>query len=372
MAHRWSRSRILFSTTVAWSIEAFINPVAAKLHESGHSIMFVTGDRLPQSDFDFQGQVLPMARGISLSLDAKSLSGWVTYLRLTRPDMVIAGTPKAALLAMTAAQITGVPCRLYLILGAVWDGATGIDRAVLEFAERRTIAASTDQVAVSDSLARLVYNRGLSRKVPRVIESGSFTGVDVQRFHPSGRSAGRRPHLVYVGRINRGKGVDVLLRTMDRICEKADAQLTVVGALDSSAPPDAATLQRLAEHPHINWVSDATDQVGYLQAADLLLFPSLREGLPQVPLEAQACAVPVVSWRATGIVDAVRDGFTGVLVELGDELSLARATRRLMADPEECGRLGANARFWVESRFRQDAVVDRNAAMIETLLRSRI
>ncbi|MFM7870166.1 MAG: glycosyltransferase, partial [Actinomycetota bacterium] len=86
-------------------------------------------------------------------------------------------------------------------------------------------------------------------------------------------------------------------------------------------------------------------------AFDLLVFPSSREGLPNVPLEAQLCGVPIVGYAATGTVDAVRHGETGVLVPVGDRRGLADAVAGLLIDTERRSRLAEAGRTWVRTTF---------------------
>lgn len=357
---------VVFTTTIARTTESFVNPVAAELAARGNRVQLIAGDREPAADYLHTSVVLPMHRGISPGADAGSLGRWVSHLRSVNARMIVAGTPKASLLALTAARIAGVPSRVYVIHGAVWDGATGHRRRILEAAERATIANSTHQLAVSDSLARLIHARGLSRRMPDVLGSGSFCGVDTERFIPQGQPAGpARPVMCFIGRLNRDKGIDVLVRTLERVREYVDASLTVVGGLDPTAPPDAATVELLARHAHVNWVGEVTDVAEHLRAASVLLFPTTREGLPQVALEAQACGVPVVSWRVTGVIDAVRDGFTGLLVPFGDEEALAAAAVELLTNTARHNRMSANARQWAVARFERRMVASRTAAYIE-------
>lgn len=359
---------VVFATTAAVSTEAFVNPVAAEVARRGHRVHLVAGDRQAAADFPHTSSVIPMQRDISVYGDVRSLKQWVKHLRELRPGAVVIGTPKASLLGLNAARIVGIPTRVYVIHGAVWDGATGTRRLVLETAERRTLAASTHQLAVSDSLARLITARRLSSRTPHVIGAGSFCGVDTERFQPANLPASSQPSMVFVGRLNRDKGIDVLLRTLDRVREHVDASLTVVGGLDTTAPPPGTTLARLERDPHVTWIGATPDVVPPLRQASLLLFPTAREGLPQVPLEAQACGVPVISWRATGVVDAVRDGFTGLLVGYQDEAALAREAVRLLTDDALRRRLAHNARSFAVERFGRNGVVERNGEYLSAVL----
>lgn len=361
------RGGVLFTTTIAESTEAFVNPVARELHDRGHLITLVTGDRIPRAPFPHLPIVIPMNRRTAPASDLHTLKEWTSLLRTLRPNLVVAGTPKASLLALAAARLASVPSRVYILHGAVWDGATGARRIALEAAERTSLVNATHTIAVSNSLARLVSTRRLARTRPEVVGSGSFCGVDTSRFRPE--LTKRRPGLIcYVGRLNRDKGIDVLHRTFNRIRSgHPEARLQVIGSVDDSAPADSRTLREMAEDPAITMTGYVADVASQLQQADILLFPTKREGIGQVALEAQSCGVPVVSWRVTGIIDAVRDGFTGSLVSYGDEDSLARAATFILENANERMRLSSNARRWILDEFQQVNVASANATRLEHL-----
>lgn len=366
----WTQYSVVMTTTVAMTTEYFVNPVGDVLASRGVRVHLVTGDRPPRASYPHESTVIRMNRGLSPLADAGALRRWAMFLARVRPDMVIAGTPKASMLALHAARLVGVPRRLYVLHGAVWDGALGMRGRLLEAVERTSLASSTRQLSVSDSLSLRVQQRGLARRAPDVIGAGSFCGVDTEHYKPGATTSDRRspPNILYIGRLHRDKGIDVLLRSLDSILRILPARLTVVGGIDASAPPAAWVLRRLGSDPHINWIGEVDDVLPYLAAAELLLLPTAREGLPQVALEAQAAGVPVVSWRVTGVVDAVRSDETGLLVEFGDEDALVGAIARILLYPTKRAEMATAAREWVLSNFRQFDVAGRNADYILAML----
>ena len=145
----------------------------------------------------------------------------------------------------------------------------------------------------------------------------------------------------------------------------------MVGDHESGDPLDDATIQMLAEHPrirHLGWVDDPRT---VYPAVDILAFPSYREGLPNVPLEAQVCGVPVVGYAATGTVDAVRNGETGRLVPVGDRPALADALIALLTDDDERHRLGSAGAEWVSTTFDQQRVWNGISTLYRTWVQAR-
>jgi glycosyltransferase involved in cell wall biosynthesis len=93
---------------------------------------------------------------------------------------------------------------------------------------------------------------------------------------------------------------------------------------------------------------------------DVLCLPTLREGLPNVALEAQASGVPVITTNATGAIDSVENEATGLVVRTGHAPELAEALARVLSDPHYRATLGSNARPWVMHRFLSSTVISSN------------
>ena len=95
------------------------------------------------------------------------------------------------------------------------------------------------------------------------------------------------------------------------------------------------------------------DVAPYYPLMDVLVLPTLREGFPNVVLEASASSVPVITTDATGAVDSVLDGQTGYLVPVGDAAALARGVATVLADPAAASRLGQQGRKFVVENFER-------------------
>lgn len=328
---------------------------------------------------------LPLRRQPSPLHDFVALVRAVGLLRRIGPEVVHSGTPKAGLIGMAAARLIGTPVRIYAVHGLRYETSTGTGRRVLRALERIASWCATDVVADSRSIALALRDDvGVRASKVVVLGPGSSNGVDVDRFTPaSDRATSRRelgidvdrPVLGFVGRLTHDKGIDDLVEVFDRVARTTPATLLLVGRYEDDDPVHPVTRRRIergAGIVHIPWTAEPERVYA---AMDVLVFPSYREGLPNVPLEAQASGLPVVGYAATGTVDAVAD--LGLLVETGDVDGLVRLVGELLADADHRSEAGRRAREWVV-RFDRPAVwlarrsfVDERCAQRSRTLLSR-
>lgn len=195
-------------------------------------------------------------------------------------------------------------------------------------------------------------------------------GVDHDVFSPGDKEEARArvgfgdpPVLLYAGRIQPLKGVDVVLGTFALIKETLPgASLVIVGG--PSGLQGTEELERLrdmaasiggvefrAPVPH-------DDLADLFRAADLLLLPSRSESFGLVAAEAQSCGLPVVAARTGGLEHVVRDGLSGLLVDGWDVADHAAAALSVLTDPVLEAKLREGAIEWSQ-RFSWDATADR-------------
>jgi glycosyltransferase involved in cell wall biosynthesis len=354
--------RILIGVTADVSV-GLLSGLPQKLAADGWEVHVASspGERLEAlgSEPGVTVHPLPMAREIDVARDIRGLRDWMRLIRHLRPDAVFVGTPKAGLLGITAARLLGVRTRVYHLRGLRLETAAGTTRRVLTIMERLTIRLATKTLAVSPSLRQRVVSLGLASESRVTVRGhGSSNGVDVDRFAP-GNAAARVegllpdvPVIGFVGRLNHDKGLEVLAeacRILDD--ERVEYQLLIVGGIDG-AELDSFSLLRRA--PIV--LGAVADTSMYYPLMRALCLPTLREGFPNVVLEAGATGIAVVTTDATGAVDSVIPERTGLMVPAGDAQQLAVALRRVVEDPSLAAGLGAAARDFVVENFRRDAV----------------
>jgi D-inositol-3-phosphate glycosyltransferase len=250
-------------------------------------------------------------------------------------------------------------------------------------AVEREIAGSADLLVVSTDSERedLVLGYGADRSRIAVVPPG----VDLAVFRPQRRADALRRIgrpgqrlLLFVGRLERLKGVEIILRALPLLGTAGDGvRLLVLGADSQDAAESekerlrqvAAELGILGRVEFAGAVSH-DDLPAYYAAAEMCLMPSYSESFGLVGLEAQACGCPVVASNVAGLASVVRDGVTGYLVSGDDPADYALRMRRLLEEPELAQQLGRRG-ILIAQRFSWDMMAERLISEFEDLIASR-
>ncbi len=287
-------------------------------------------------------------------------------MREYRPDAVLAffGVP-SGVVAWILRLLFGVPYVVSLRGGDV-PGFRPYD-----FWLYHRLAAPVLRVIWHGAAAVVANSVGL-RELARAFDSSVEipivpNGVDIERFQPAQR-AWTGPRILSVGRIVYQKGLDLAMLALAGV-KDIDWQWRVVGD-----GPQLQTLQRmivdqdLRERVHfLGWLQPKALEEEY-KGANLFLFPSRDEGMPNAVLEAMASGLPVVATRIAGNEELVLDGQTGALVPIGDLGALRDALRHLLSDSSLRERMGDAGRRRVEREYDWRSA----AKQYETILRSAV
>ena len=338
--------RLTYITTVPSTLVELLRDQIGYMRLRGLDVHAITSPGRDLDTFrtyqDIPVHPIPMRREISPFSDLLALARMVRTLRKIRPDIVHASTPKAGLLGILAAWALRIPVRIYLIRGFRFVTTRGIKRWVLRTVERLSCRLATDVYCVSPSNLDYAIAEGIveAEKIA-VLGSGSSNGVDAEmRFNPDHVPSETRTHLRqelaipldalvvgFIGRLVRDKGIVDLLEAFRLIqSECPEVHLLLVGPLEKEDPLPTECITALRRDPRIHLAGQNSDIPAFLSTMDVLAFPSHREGLPNILLQASAMALPVVATQIPGCVDVVVNGETGTLVPCGDIGALAKAT----------------------------------------------
>ncbi len=240
-----------------------------------------------------------------------------------------------------------------------------IDRLCLRHYER--------VFCVSEDLFDAARRSGVPPHKCVLLENGIDTGEYTRRLGVAGAKAALGlPECEFllgaVGRLSPEKGFDLLLRSVKTLREAGHpVRLVIVGEGDDRPRLEALTselgLGEFVRFP--GWLSDVRS---HFEAMDLFVLSSLREGLPNVVLEAMALEVPLVATRIAGIPKLIRHGVNGWLVEPGDGSGLTAGIFRLLNDSDLRSQCAAAGRATIEARYGFDVRMRRLANAYDDLL----
>lgn len=371
--------KIIRTSTVPLSLRSFCLDLFDELRDS-YQLLAVSS---PGEDLEIVSRrgtpvkAVRMERQISLWRDLCSLIALVRLFRKERPDMVHSITPKAGMLSMVAAWIARVPVRLHSFTGLVFPTATGLKRLLLMTTDRITCACATHIHAEGYGVRSDLLSNGITGKDVVVLHHGNIRGTDIDYYKidnsmneeaASIRKAydisDRTFTFIFVGRLAKDKGINELIQAYSALLsEGRDICLILVGMIDDTDPPSAGTLSSIDDDPTIHFTKKWVDDVRpYFAASDALVFPSYREGFPNVVLEAGALSLPSVVTDINGSREIITDGENGFIVPTHDSGALYMAMKKLMDNPDIFSRMCANSRTVVEEKF--DAR-DVRAALID-------
>jgi len=288
-----------------------------------------------------------------------SLFEIAAYLRRVRADLVHTHCSVPGVIGRLAARLAGVPVVVHTVHGFHFhDGGHGLSER-LAVAVELAVGRLTD-VLLSQNRADLEQAARLGI-VPRDRLLHVGNGIAVDRF-PSGlepREPGRPVVITCVARMEPVKNHGMLLEAAHRLSERGVAfELWLVGGGGGRAALEAQA-ERLGLTDRVRFLGYRDDIPRLLSRSDIGVLTSLKEGIPRAALESMVVGLPMVATRVNGTREVVRDGETGVLVEVGDVTGLADALERLAADPDLRARFGARGREVVLTEFDEALVIRR-------------
>jgi glycosyltransferase involved in cell wall biosynthesis len=315
-----------------------------------------------------------MTRKITPFKDLAALWNLYRLLKREKPEMVHTHTPKAGLLGMLAAQLAGVPVRLHTVAGMPLLERQGLIRKVLEIAEKLTYMCATRVYPNSQAMRQLIEShKYCSPQKLKVIGNGSSNGIDTSVFDPqlftvqtkydTRQSMGiSADDMVYcfVGRMVADKGVKELVEAFVKISQhNHSAKLLLIGPFENDLDPlNNSTLDKILKHPSIIWRDFQADVRPYLSISDIFVFPSYREGFPNVVMQAGAMNLPCIVTNINGSNEIIHQEKNGIIVPVKNSRALQNAMEQLTHNPALRKKLSTNARQMIVSRYDQHYVMN--------------
>lgn len=383
--------KILRITTVPISLKLLLTGQMQFMQSQGWQVLMVSADGPERKDVmeaeDCPHVIIPFTRAITPWQDLQCLWQLILLMREWRPDVVHTHTPKAGLLGMLAARLTGVPVRIHTIAGLPFMTASGFRKKLLQFIERLTYWGAQHVWPNSQSMLRYVQSIQLcpEHKLD-VISAGSTNGIDLNVFSQSQVGEKRRSvvksqirfetkstYLMSIGRVVKDKGIPEVVAAFKTLYEERPyLRLILVGPLEEERAEEllpTETLTTIRKHvaiQHIGWTDDVA---AFLCLTDILVHASHREGFPNVPLQAGAMECPIVCSAIPGNVDIVEHGQTGQTYSVGDSKALQEAITQCLDNRQAAQDMAQKLRQRIEYYFARpklhEALLKRYEELVE-------
>jgi glycosyltransferase involved in cell wall biosynthesis len=309
---------------------------------------------------------LPMERHISLVKDFISLIRMILLFLKEQPDMVHSLTPKAGLISMLAGWITGVPVRMHTFTGLVFPTATGFKQKLLIWMDRLTCACATHINPEGNGVKQDLMRYQITKKPLKIIANGNINGINLNYFQKTPEimqvaEAYRKEELFtfcFVGRMVRDKGINELVSAFVRLQEKyASTRLILVGPFERNLDPvSPETEKQIFGNPAIEFMDFQKDICPFLAASDALVFPSYREGFPNVVLQAGAMGLPAIVTNINGSNEIIEPGKNGVIIESQNEEQLYLAMENFVLEQDKVRMMAQNCRAIIAEKYDQRIV----------------
>ncbi len=311
-------------------------------------------------------EAVPMERHISPFKDLKALIRLIKLFRTERPWMVHSLTPKAGLLCMMAARISGVPIRVHTFTGLLFPYAKGFKRRLLMLTDRLTCACATVVNPEGEGVKRDLEQARITNKPLVIIGNGNVNGIDLDYFQPSEVVSAlahkyKRDDLFtfcFVGRVVGDKGMNELAHALQRLLgDHPNVRLLIVGSFEDKLDPvQPATKEFFLNSPQVDFMGWQDDIRPFLAASDAFVFPSYREGFPNVLLQAGAMGLPIIATDINGANEIIIQGENGVIIPPKDEDSLFLAMKSFAENLGLIRQMAGKARQLIASRYEQRAL----------------
>lgn len=323
---------------------------------------------------------IDIIRNISLFHDIRAIFQLTRYFKQMRFDSVHSVTPKAGLTTAIAGVLAHIPIRIHIFTGQVWATQKGIMRKLLKSIDHIIAELDTNILVDGQSQKRFLIENGIiSEDKAKVLGLGSICGVNTSRFQPDSKVRTKARHelnlsddklvFVFMGRLTRDKGIFELLSAFDKLAAtNPNVYLLLFGNDEGNIGNIFKKYSHIKANENFTYYGRTNKPYQMLQAGDVFVLPTYREGFGSSVIEASCLGLPVITSDVYGVLDAAVDGVTGLRCKVGDENSLYEAMQTLANDKVLRKEFGKNGRIRVLESFTSDIVTTAWAEYYHSLI----
>lgn len=327
---------------------------------------------------------ISMSRSINLKKDIISLIELYIYFKKEKPTIVHSITPKAGLLTMLAGKLAGVPIRMHTFTGLIFPTKTGKMQQLLIKMDQLLCWSATNIYPEGKGVKEDLINFKITEKPLKVLANGNVNGIDLDFFSKDQISLDKQNEFkaelglsahdfvfVFVGRLVGDKGINELVEAFSKL-QYPNAKLLLVGPLETDLDPlKDETINEIDSNENIISVGFQKDVRPYFAISNALVFPSYREGFPNVVMQAGAMELPCIVSNINGCNEIVVEGENGTIIPVKNIEAIQIAMQKMMEDKEYYSKLKENARPMIQSRYEQSVVWNALLEEYKTLIKEQ-
>ena len=366
------KKKLVRTSTVAMSMDILLKGQLAFLNEY-YDVVAISGQDIHLDNVANREKVktisIKFLRNISPIQDLISLIKLYKVLKSVKPNIIHSITPKAGLLSMIAGYFAKVPIRIHTFTGLVFPSKTGFFKILLINLDKLLCFFATHIIPEGNGVKNDLINYKITNKPLNIIENGNVNGVDLEYFNPLLFSINDISNLkkklqiletdfvfIYVGRLVADKGINELCQAFEKL-KIPKAKLLLVGGFENELDPlNKITTAILKNNKSIISVGFQDDVRPYFSIANALVFPSYREGFPNVVLQAGAMNLPSIVTDINGCNEIIQEGINGIIIKPKSSNEILKAMNLFLKNDKLVQQLASNSRLNIIEKFDQNKV----------------
>lgn len=364
------KTKIIRTSTVAMSLNLLLKGQLSFLSKQ-YDVIAVSGFDNDLEEVKNREKVaiqnIKMERKIAPFQDLISLYKLYKFFKREKPTIVHSITPKAGLLSMMAAKYARVPIRLHTFTGLIFPSKKGLFKSLLITMDKVLCWHATHVFPEGSGVKQDLEKYKITTKPLKIIANGNVNGIDVDYFNIENVNLEEKQNLrdelnisttdfvfIFVGRLVKDKGINELVQAFSKFKEE-NVKLLLVGPFEEDLDPlQLETITEINNNSNIISVGYQSDVRKYYAISNALVFPSYREGFPNVVLQAGAMQLPSIVTNINGSNEIIEHNKNGLIIPVQNSDAIFAAMLSMMND--NIDEMKKKARINIENRYKQEIV----------------
>ena len=309
-------------------------------------------------------KTIKIERNITIVSDVNALVNLYKFLKKEKFDAIHSVTPKAGLIGILSSWLANVKIRIHIFTGQVWHTQTGFKKKLLQTLDKVIVKFATHILVDGESQRQfLITNKIIKSSNSLVLGKGSISGVDVNKFIPSGEIREKYRNQLsfqennivfsFLGRLNKDKGILDLAKAFQLLNKEfPNIKLLLIGHDEEQLQAEIEVMQK----ENIIFFGPTNVPQELLQASDVFCMPSYREGFGTSVIEASLLELPIICSDTYGLAETIIENKTGLRHEVKNVNQLYNQMKLLVEKEVLRTSLGKNGRQYVLNNFSADAI----------------